>query len=201
MDRRGSLQGHSINHDFHGQESSIRGHAVSESRLAVSINTVFVNQVPQDLIEDRSPRRTNSVDFILGVESLVRQRVSRQAGRIQVLSDASRIIIHPVSDGVVLGAGVGRLDVDGDGHEVAPAFAHAAAFQSVQAVGVCGAARQPVGESVGVFVDYDAGVEGTVSVGGGVCPDVHSHASGLPIDWCCKVCLQEVSTAKAESVW
>jgi len=36
------------------------------------------------------------MDFVQAVQALVSERISRQAGGIQILSDSSRVIVHPL---------------------------------------------------------------------------------------------------------
>lgn len=90
--------------------------------------------------------------------------------------------VHPGAERVVGGAGVGGLDADGGGHEVAPAFAHAAGFEDAEAAAVGRTAGQPVREAVRVLVDDDAGFERAVAHRAGVIPEVHSHSRAHPID-------------------
>lgn len=78
-------------------------------------------------------------------------------------------------------AGVGRLQADGGGHEVTPTLTHTTGLERVQAVGVGRSTGQTGRETVRVLVDDDTGLEGAVTVGGGLGPDVHSHAAGLAI--------------------
>ena len=51
----GNLQSQSINDKLHSQEASISRHAINISRLALRIDAVLLNQVPQDFIEHSRP--------------------------------------------------------------------------------------------------------------------------------------------------
>lgn len=107
------------------------------------------------------------------VDTLVCVWVRRQAGGIQVVADTVGIVVDPITHGVVLGASVGCLDVDSDGHEIRPAFAHTTCFGSAETSRIGWATSETVGKTVGVFVDYNTSVKGAVAVGSGVSPDVH----------------------------
>lgn len=68
----------------------------------------------------------------------------------------------PITERIVLGAGVCRLEMNGNGHEIPPAFAHTTCFSRAEACSVGRTAGQAVGNTVGVLVNDDAGIEGAV---------------------------------------
>ena len=140
-----------------------------------------VDEVPHDLVQHRRPDGADGVHLVERVGGRVGVGVARQAGGVRVRAQALGVVEDPGADAVVGVAGVGGLGADGRRHEVAPALAHAAGFEDVEAGRVGGAAGQPVGQAVRVFVDDDAGLEGAVAHGVGVVPDVHPHARHLAV--------------------
>ena len=124
---------------------------------------------------------TNRVDAGHAVRISVHMRVRGKTGAVRVSTNARRRVVDPGAHGVALRAGVGGLEADGGGHEVAPALSHSAGLQGVQAVAIGGATGQAVRQAVGVLVDDDAGVEGAVALRRGAGPDVHAHARHLAV--------------------
>lgn len=175
-------QSHGVNDELHDQELSVGGDTVGvKVGAGAVVLAVLVNQVPHDLVEHGGPGLANVVDLVLGVEGGVGVGVGGQAGREEDGADAGRVVVHPGAHGVVGVARVLGLEADGGGHEVTPTLTHTAGLESVQAVGVGGSTGQTGRETVRVLVDDDTGLEGAVTVGGGLGPDVHSHASGRAI--------------------
>lgn len=97
---------------------------------------MLVDQVPHHLVQHSRPNSADGVHLGELVDISVDVRVGGQGSRVRVCADSSRAVVDPRTHWVVLRACVTRLETDGRGHEVAPAFAHAAGFESVEAVGV-----------------------------------------------------------------
>ena len=107
--------------------------------------------------------------------------VCGQGGGVGIRADTGGVVVDPGAHGVVLRPCVGSLEADCGSHEISPAFAHAAGFEGVEAVGVGGPTGETGGDTVGVLVDDYTGFEAAVALGGGFGPDVHPHAAGLAI--------------------
>ena len=100
------------------------------------------------LVEHSGPDGADGVDRGHAVGVGVGVGVGGKAGGVRVGADASRRVVDPGTHGVVLSASVARLQADGGGHEVTPTLTHTARLESVQAVGVGGAAGKTGGETV-----------------------------------------------------
>lgn len=125
------LQSHSIHDKLHGKELSISGNLAVELGENIIVLAMLINQVPHDLVEGRRPDRADGVNASQAVGALVSQGVGGQAGGVGVGADALRFVGDPVAHGLDNGAGVLGLQVDGDGHEVTPSFAHTSRFTTL----------------------------------------------------------------------
>lgn len=176
------LEREGVGDKLHGQVLAIGGNTLGVEGREVSIGVaVLVNEVPEVFVEDGSPDGTNGVDLVLGVGGAVGHGVGLHVGRVGVLADTLGVVVDPVSERNIGGAAVRLVGVDSDGHEVRPAFTHTTGLEGVEAVGVGGTTSQTGGQTVGVLVENDTGVEGAVTVGGRLSPEVHAHASVLAI--------------------
>lgn len=175
------LEGHTVHDELERQVLAVDGHAVLQHRHVAVVLAVLVDEVPQDLVQHRRPRLADVVHLVLRVERLVRVGVDRQGRRVQHGADALGLRRRPRAHRVVRLARVAGLQPDRRGEEVAPALAHAARLERVQAVGVGGAARQADRESVGVLVDDDARLKDTIALRVRVVPEVHPHAARLAV--------------------
>jgi hypothetical protein len=195
--RHDNLQSHAVNDKLHGEVLSIRRHAVGELGNIGIVLAVLVNEVPEDLVQDCSPDSSDSVDSAHAVGGLVGVGVGGHAGAVGVSSDAGGLVGGPVTHDLVGRSGVLRLEVDGNGHEITPAFAHTTRFATGETSCVGGTTSKTVGHydmlaqelinrirkltSVGVLVNNDTSIEATVSLRGRSVPEVHPHASILTI--------------------
>ena len=139
---------------------------------------MFIDEVPHDFIQHGIPHGTNIVSDGFVVDVRVHERIYRGGGGVGDLSDASRCACCPRCDDTVCSSSLATVHIDCDCHEVTPAFAHAIRFEGVETGCVGWAASETVGETVGVFVAHDVGVETGVSERGcavGSSPEVHSH--------------------------
>lgn len=184
---RRNLQCHSVNNQLHCQESSVSWDTISEDWEFGAGNSVFVNEVPDDLVQDSGPECSNGVDFVQAVRGLVGEGVGGQTGGEQVRSDTLGVIVDPITEWVVGSSSVGGLEVDSDSEEISPTLAHSTGLEDTQTVGVCWATCQSVGKAVGVFVDNDTCIKSAITVWCGVSPHEHSHSWLLSIDGSGKV--------------
>lgn len=176
------LQRHAVDDELHGEVSPISGHTVAvESRLVGRVAAVLVDQVPQDLVEHGSPDGADAVDLGLAVDAGVGVGVHLQVGTEEVCPNSSGVVVDPRTHGVIGFPRVIRLEADGGGHEVTPAFAHATRLNASQAPGVGATAGQAVGYTVRVLVDDDTSLEGAVAKWCAVVPQEHAHASRLAV--------------------
>jgi len=127
--------------------------------------------------------------FIQTIRARIRQWIRTQARAVQIISNPRWIVIDPIAQRIGLASRVRSFDVDSDSHEVSPAFAHSSCFEDIETRDVSRAAGEAVGETVGIFVDYDTGVEGAVTMRGRVVPDEHPHSGLGPVCWGCKICV------------
>lgn len=139
------LQGHAVNDELHGEVFAVSWDAVAEGWLGSIILAVFVDQVPEDLIQHGGPDGTDVVHTVVSVDGGVDERVGGQAGGVWVLTDTAGVVGSPGTHGVVSGAGVARLETDGSGEEVTPSFTHTTGLESSQAAGVGGSTAETVG--------------------------------------------------------
>jgi hypothetical protein len=105
------------------------------------------------------------MNFVQAVQALVGEGVGRQAGRVEVLPDTGRVVIHPlilqsqyvkfsencgasyISKRIIRCPGIICFGVNGDSHEVTPSFSHTTSLQNIQAVRVGWATCEPVGNT------------------------------------------------------
>lgn len=190
-----NLQRQTIDDELHGEVSAISGHTIAvESRLGSRVVSVLVDQVPEDLVEDRGPDGADAVDLGLSVDARVGVGVRRQAGAEEVRPDTGGVVVYPRAHGVVGGSRVSLLQANGGRHEVTPAFAHTTRLDASQTPGVGAATGQAVGHAVRVLVDDDTGLEGAVADRGAQVPQVHAHASRLAVGRRAEVSVVRTST-------
>jgi len=100
------------------------------------------------LVEHGGPDGSDGVNRGHAVGVGVGVGVGGQASGVGVGANTGGRVVDPGTHGVVLSAGVARLQADGGGHEVTPALAHTAGLESVQAVGVGWTAGKTSGKTV-----------------------------------------------------
>lgn len=133
----GYSQCHSVDNELHCQIAAVSWNtSVVESWDAGIGDSVLIDQVPHDLVEDGGPGRADGVDCALAVDTSVGQWVGGQAGAVEVASDTSGVVGDPVTHWLVGGARLGRLEHDGNSHKIRPSLTHATGLKDVQAGGV-----------------------------------------------------------------
>lgn len=137
---------------------------------------MLVDEVPEDLVKSGGPGLTDAVDAGEAIDGGVGVGGGGHGGRVENGTDTGGVVVDPGAHGVVGSTGVGGLETDGRGEEVTPALTHTTGLDGVQAVGVGGTTGQASGQTVGVLVDDDAGLEAAVAAGSRLGPEVHAHA-------------------------
>lgn len=148
-----------------------------EERFA---ETVLVDQLMRHDPEDLSPDFADGVNTPVSgpVEGLVRRRVDLPLEGIDVVADTAFLVGGPGTHGEVL---VVLGTPDGRGKEIAPTFTHASTLTPGQTSTIQRSTGQTRAETVGEFVNDDAGFEITVPVRVGSVPDVHPATTVLTV--------------------
>lgn len=145
--------------------------ALVESRERVGAVSVLVFEVPDDFVEDGGPDRSrydesdgdmgeggkegdepDGVNDVKtsGSDPAIGHRVALKGGRVVVFTDTSTIV-GPVAHTIVLIAGVGGLEANSSGVEIAPSFTHTTGLKSRKAVNVQGTTGEAVRQTMGVL--------------------------------------------------
>ena len=184
------LQRHTVEDKLHNQMLAIRRHAIliKLGELSAPL-AVLVDQIPHDLIQHGRPDSADSMHPRDFVDVRVHMGIRVHIRRVHIRPNTLRVVEDPITHGIIRSALILRLETNSRRHEVTPTLAHTTGLEQTKAARVCRSASQAVGHTMGVLVDYNAGIEAAVAPRRRGIPHVHSHAPGLAIWRSREVCV------------